>query len=134
MENFNNFNQTLIEWSKRTLIWRQASPGLSYENICNKNNCIAYGEQVVMNMGFGLFKFGIPNDKMQCPVCKTKLTNIPKTCAFNNCQWKYDGVKTENGDTKKLKSDWKHVGDEYYRFVESETSNWTELVLSVKEK
>ena len=66
---------------------------------------------MVRNIGFG-----IPNDKIRCPICQTKFTNIPKTCAFNISEWIYDGVIMENGDTKKVKSEWKHVGDKYYHF------------------
>ena len=83
-------------------------------------------------MGYGSFKLGIPNDKIRCPVCQAKLQNLPKTCAFNRCKWKYDGVKMENGDTKEVTSDWKTVFDEYHKFKEADTANWIEIFLIAK--
>ena len=122
----------MSQWSESAPKWRSASGGLCYENICNSKNCVAFGKQVIINMGYGSFKLGIPNDKIRCPVCQAKLQNLPKTCAFNRCKWKYDGVKMENGDTKEVTSDWKTVFDEYHKFEEAETANWIEIVLSAK--
>jgi hypothetical protein len=83
-------------------------------------------------MGIGSFKIGPPNSRICCPQCDQKLPNIPITCAFNNCKWKYDGVMIVNGrDTKRVSSDWKVVGDQYYRFKESNTANWAELILHI---
>lgn len=46
-----------------------------------------------------------------CPTCDSNV--VLKTCAFNDCLWKYDGVK---GSGEYATCDWKQAGHQYERF------------------
>ena len=68
----------------------------------------------------------IPNDKIKCSRCNSKLSNIPLGCIFNKCKWKYEGIVMKNGDTEFVTSDWKVT--ETHRFQEL-NNQWVELTL-----
>jgi hypothetical protein len=121
--NHNHIDQILSAIDK---INKKPEPGLSFLHKCNR--CVTYGnENVMINMGFGSFKLGTPSDKIKCPLCSIKLSNIPIAYYFNQCNWKYEGiVKKDNNDTEYITTDWKVVGDEMYCF--NDDFDWIELV------
>jgi hypothetical protein len=57
------------------------------------------------------------------------------TCAFNNCQFRYVGVKNTRSGLERVKSDWKNYDNSYYRFDPEEhgTTDWTRLVLECRD-
>ena len=77
----------------------------SFESICKNGECADYEKVVLINMGFGIFKIGMPSDKIKCSKCNSKLSNIPLGCIFNKCKWKYEGIVMKNGDTEFVTTD-----------------------------
>lgn len=112
------------EWSSDAPKWRIASKGLCLEGKCKNRQCKAFDKMVVINMGVPIsYKIGMPGQKKtNCPICNTHV-NI-ETCAFNECSFRYIGVmNTDNGPVRH-KSEWKQISGSYYRFDETNKSNW----------
>ena len=128
------------EWSKTGAPkWRLATPGLSLEGICSNLQCSAHGETVIMNMGYR--SFDIVSDPSvettKCPICNSYVG--PETCAFNNCWWRWYGIKqkAKTEAPEKCSSDWKYSGNAYHCFDKQESGSvtWRRLVLeAVKNK
>ncbi|CAF3849699.1 unnamed protein product [Rotaria sp. Silwood1] len=125
-------------WCKQAPRWRIAAPGICLEGICNNFACDAYKEQVVMPIGYKKFDLVNYADETTtfCPVCKQYVE--PKICGFNNCWWRFEGKKIEDGKPpKKCSSDWKQADDKYYYFDDTKTPTvtWRQLILeAVKQK
>lgn len=130
------------EWSKKAPAWRRTIRGLCLEGICSTKGCAANGEYVIMRIGYKKFDILCDPDEntTTCPMCKNYVE--PITCAFNNCWWRYEGIKEpERGSGKppeKVRStEWNSADDAYHRFEEetSGVANWRRLVFeAVKEK
>ena len=91
---------------------------------------------VIINMGTTIsFQLGMPNHATNCPKCKKHVN--PITCGFNNCEWRFMGIKYDekNGPSKRVKSDWTKVDDNYYRFdpKRNGTVDWTYLAIETRE-
>ena len=70
---------------------------------------------VIVIMGFCTFTLPEDNYKCKCPLCD-KLVQ-PVTCAFNNCRWKWTGLKLEPPSLPSLlKCDWQEADDAYHIF------------------
>lgn len=118
---FSDKNLERPEWSPRAPKWRKANPGLCVEGKCTNETCEANGNMVIVNMGFG--SFSLPEDvfKCQCPLCSKNVT--PVTYAFNNCRWKWAGLRKcelPNPPTKH-KGNWE-VADNAYHYFKPNTS------------
>eukprot|EP01068_Selenidium_serpulae_P012621 Selendium_serpulae@DN5853_c4_g5_i4.p1 len=122
-----------IAWSQDAPSWRRAGPGFAIEGKCTNSNCKANGEMVISNLGFSTFDLRNCKDlgKVKCPMCEGAV--IPKTCAFNNCSWRYTGRKT--GADVTLVKDWEAVGNAYHRFDEYVAGSviWERLVFEAKQ-
>ena len=87
-----------------------------------------------MNMGTNIcYDIGLPNDKTKCPICDEYAK--PITCAFNNCKFRYVGIKITSNGLERVKGDWIECDDNYYRFDAKEhgTADWSRLVLECKD-
>jgi len=123
-------NQNLMQkrsWSKSAPDWRIVRPGLCLEGPCYNFGCKAYGREVICNQG--MTRFNLMTDSQQnCPECRKKVKVT--TCAFNNCRWRFSGVK-ENGEIfSPIK--WKEIDDAYYRFDDSQENSscsWRSLII-----
>ncbi|CAF2820322.1 unnamed protein product [Rotaria sp. Silwood2] len=127
------------DWAKTAPEWRIASPGLCLEGICKNSTCKASNQKVIMSMGYTEFDvLRDPSSKTtKCPIC-SKYVN-PTSCAFNNCWWKYEGIKqpNESEEPKLIESDWYHADNAYHYFDEytSGTVQWRHLkLIAVKTK
>ena len=119
-------------WSESAPNWRIVKSGLCLEGKCSNRRCKAYGQMVIMNMGIPIcYQLNMPSQKpTKCPICHTYVQ--PVTCAFNNCMWRYLGIKQTSKGPERCKSEWANAGDSYHRFDESKNSQWTSLVLETK--
>ena len=80
------------------------------------------------------FRLGSKNHKTLCPKCYQHVD--PITCGFNNCEWRFMGMKQESdGQMKRVKNDWIKVDDNYYRFdpKASGTVKWDHIVIEARE-
>jgi len=135
------------EWSSHAPKWRRVSPGLCLEGRCTNDGCQAYNEMVIVNMGYRRFDLLVdPVDGIKCPMCRKCVK--PITCAFNNCWWKFTGIKVAKGTggakgtgtggakgTKKMvKRPWEKVGDHYRRCDEhtSGMATWERFLITVR--
>ena len=119
-----------IKFSENAPHWRIVSPGLCLEGLCRNKECDAFSHYVIMNMGKNVcYDIGLPNDKTKCPICWKYVK--PITCAFNDCKFRYVGIKNTPNGLERVKSDWKECDNNYYRFdpVEHGTADWSRLVL-----
>ena len=121
---------TKHNWSNSAPKWRTVTHGMSVEGICMNRGCEAYRNTVICNLQYS--RFDLMNDKNKpCPMCSQPVTVT--TCAFNNCRWRYSGIK-EGGEIMDIKpGDWNHAGNQYYRFNEradlEATCKWLSLVI-----
>jgi hypothetical protein len=116
-------------WNDDAPAWREASDGLCLEGKCKNSSCEAFGNMVVINMGVPIsYKIGMPGQwNTDCPRCLNHVDT--NTCGFNNCSFRYVGImNTPNGPVRR-RSEWKQIGDIYYRFDEGKKSKWFRYVL-----
>lgn len=138
-----NFGQELnkplkIKWKSNAPKWRVAFAGLCLEGKCRNKFCEAYEKMVVMNMGVPIiYHLYMPNQKpTNCPLCHEYVK--PETCAFNNCKWRYVGIREYGNDKFKRvpsgdeRNIWNEVDNEYYRFEGFNNESWLNLVLETR--
>ena len=110
---------THFKWNRRAPKRRMAREGLCLEGKCENEECEAYNQMVVINMGdVCTFRLGLNHTRPEtnCPICDEHVK--PVTCGFNNCQYRYISIKETKDSTVYEKSNWKEVGDTYLRFNE----------------
>lgn len=121
---------TKHNWSNSAPKWRTVTHGMSVEGVCMNQGCEAYRNTVICNLQYS--RFDLMNDKNKpCPMCSKDVEVT--TCAFNNCRWRYSGIK-EGGEIMDIKpGDWNHAGNQYYRFNEradlEASCKWLSLVI-----
>jgi ubiquitin C len=137
----NNKGLKRVEWSKTGPPWRTPQHGLCLEGLCTNTQCKAYNQCVIMPIGYKKFDILIDPDEntTKCPLCQKFIE--PKTCAFNNCWWRYQGIKQdETGQGKppmKCSSEWQQADNAYHYFDEytSGIVIWKQLIVeAVKNK
>lgn len=113
--------------------WRLADPGLCFEGVCNKADCVAYLQKVIMKMGYGNFDMIKIDNDCKCPMCHNAVE--PQTCGFSKCWWRWYGTQQESKSAplKHFTSEWMCAGDAYYYYDEqtSGSVNWHQLILEV---
>ncbi|CAF1407589.1 unnamed protein product [Rotaria sordida] len=125
---------TIIEWTKTASDWLIAAPGLCLEGLCKNVACVAKGRIVIMPMGYIEFDIlrGPNRNTTKCSMCSQYVN--PTTCGFNNCWWKYEGIKQtdESEEPKTITSDWQHADNAYHRFDEEKSGiiQWRDLKLT----
>lgn len=98
--------------------------------MCKNSSCEAHNKMVIINLGAPvLYHLGMPSQDTNCPICKTYVD--PKTCAFNNCKWRYFGIKKDTTGLKRVKCDFQSADNNYYRFDPTDhgMAQWTQLAL-----
>eukprot|EP00798_Chlamydomonas_sp_ICE-L_P006685 gene6685-3350_t len=129
-------NLRVQQWCQNAPTWRSAGPGLCVEGRCINTRCAAYREMVISNQGMGLFDLILDAGKCKCPQCGLRVT--PMTCAFNNCEWRYHGMKVSKGDPQEIQEvslkTWRTAGKQYERFSDSKKDqvDWVRLLISVR--
>ncbi|CAF3043807.1 unnamed protein product [Rotaria sp. Silwood2] len=124
------------EWGSNSPDEHLANHGLCLEALCTNSHCEAYQKTVIINMGFGQFDLvgGTNADVSKCPICDHYAK--PKTCAFNNCKWRWWGIKQpQHGlPPKRISTDWKVADNAYHRLNEDEngSSRWRKLVFKAQ--
>ncbi|KAF5843287.1 hypothetical protein DUNSADRAFT_89 [Dunaliella salina] len=112
-------------------VWRVADIGLCVEGLCKNARCQAFNEMVISNQGFRHFDLMLDkaSQTTQCPCCEDPF--IPATCAFNNCQWMFSGIKLENGRPVQVRGTWIEAGNKYERFNDASSNQvkWVRLLL-----
>ncbi|CAF4988159.1 unnamed protein product, partial [Rotaria sp. Silwood1] len=119
------------EWGSNSPDLHSTNHGLCVEAVCTNGHCEAYQNTVFINIGFGQFHLvgGTNANASKCPVCDHYVK--PKTCAFNNCKWRWWGIQQpqEGQPPKRLSADWKVADNAYHRFKEDPNglSRWRNL-------
>jgi len=113
----NQQGMTKRAWSTDAPDWRICQPGLSIEGKCSNAYCQANGQMVIMNFGFGVLD-AKDRERTRCPMCKGKVE--PVTCGFNNCNWRWAGLKAGSGGGSAIvpvaSKQVSKAGNEYTRF------------------
>jgi hypothetical protein len=115
--------------------WRITSPGLCLEGSCTNDHCEAHKQSVIMPIGYKRFDILVDSNETTtiCPLCKKYVE--PSTCSFNNCWWKYEGIKGKS--PMKCSSDWQ-LADNAYNYFDQQASGmivWKQLIFeAVKDK
>jgi hypothetical protein len=104
--------------------------GLNIEGVCLSKHCEAYKKCVIA--GLGMVSFCLHADVVNCPECHMQIQ--PRTCAFYECMWGFDGRKSESGGPKDVSNAWTEAsGGMYHRFQEqNNTVKWHFLVLTAR--
>ncbi len=127
-----------VDWAKSDApSWRHTKRGLCLEGTCTNIRCQANGKTVIMPIGYKKFDLLLdPSESAtKCPMC-SKYVN-PQTCAFNNCWWRWTGVKQNSNAEAPIQcsNDWTYAGDAYHYFDKhkSGTVIWRQLILEAVE-
>lgn len=141
----NESNLKRQNWGTNGAAWWTAGHGLCLEGICTNAACVANGQYVIMPVGF--VKFNVDTEEIttssassasntptrpKCPMCLQYVE--PKKYAFNNCWWRFTGVKENDVPCS---SDWHYADNAYHRFDDDPNSKiiWYNLILeAVKDK
>lgn len=109
--------------------WCFAAPGLCIEGYCRNAACAAKDNIIICNKGFGKFDMVAEAEHIRCPSCEARV--LPKTCAFNDCEWRYTGVKMTGGTRVYRSLDWTKTEGKYERFMSEGGGNgdWGRLLL-----
>ena len=128
-----------VEWRNSAPAWRRTVPGLCLEGTCTNTSCEANGERVIMPIGYKKFDLisDVNESTTKCSICSKYVE--PQTCSFNNCWWKWSGVKqVKKGEAPvPCSSDWKYADNAYHYFDDHKTGTvtWRQLVFdAVKNK
>ena len=124
-----------VEWGNNVSAWRRTVHGLCLEGTCTNTSCEANGERVIMPIGYK--KFDLTSDANEsttkCPECSKYVE--PQTCGFNNCWWKWSGLKqVRKGEAPvPCYSNWRYADDAYHYFDDHKTGTvtWRQLVFEV---
>ena len=86
------------------------------EGVCDNAGCPAHNKMVIDNRGCGTFDLIIDAHTCTCPMCRKPIK--PVTCAFDNCQWRFLGLRIGRaGAPETVRSDgWKDASDRRVRF------------------
>ena len=109
------------DWSSEAPDWRICYPGL-WEGKCTNSTCPAYNRQVIMSNHFEAFD---QLKSTRCPMCAEYVK--PTTCSFNNCHWKFEGIKSGLFGKKHVTGEWMECDS----FKEAESFTWDRLLISV---
>lgn len=114
-------------------MWRIIRPGLCIEGKCSNKQCEAYGQYVVINVGFGIVDVAIDREKNTCPSCQEIVAF--DTCGFNNCIYEFIGLKFEDRKLVPVRPGPVKVGHEYRRFNLDENNKveWATLKIVTRE-
>ncbi|CAF1400838.1 unnamed protein product [Didymodactylos carnosus] len=122
--------------------WRWLTkPGLCLKGKCSNSSCEAHNQMVIMNMGICVFNVitDVSEGTIKCPVCDTFVH--PLTCAFYNCEWRWDGLKKSDminePPLKVNKTEYASVTNEYHLFDikgkgEAAMVNWLQLIIHTR--
>ena len=129
-----NGDPSKFQWNSSAPKWRIAKAGLCLEGRCTNISCEAYKRSVIMNMGLPIiYQLGMTGQmRTTCPMCASYVK--PITCGFNNCEWRFMGIKETSKGLERVMCDFKHVQNEYHRFNDDEKSlvSWSSLVIETK--
>jgi hypothetical protein len=123
-----------IKFSQTAPRWRIVKGGLCLEGKCLNASCVAYQQQVIINIGYR--QFDILTDAnaqtSKCPVCLKYVE--PTTCGFTACLWRWWGIKKPGSGLPPVEippCHWKEVVGEYVRFDEQRSGSviWLKLIL-----
>jgi hypothetical protein len=139
----NGSNLKRQQWATEAPAWFHANHGLCLEGRCQNTACVAHNQIVIMSGGYAKFDLVsqqiIPHAESttttaagptvpKCPMCMRYV--MAEKCAFNNCWWKFTGVKDND---QQYSSNWTHADNAYHYFDEQQGEKiiWYELTLEV---
>ncbi|KAG0255184.1 hypothetical protein DFQ27_006385 [Actinomortierella ambigua] len=104
---------------------RTVVPGTNIECRCE---CTP-GYRVICRKGFAIVE--MTKERFTCPVCLESHRNTPVTVGFNNCQYRFMGLKVSG---EQYTSKWFDVPpkDEYQRFDPGKQTTWSRLMIQSK--
>lgn len=126
-------NMQTHHWSDEGPAWRCVLPGLCVEGRCRNRECAAYCDTVICNRRMGMFDLLLDAPSVACPVCRRYVE--PETCAFNNCEWSYAGVKVADDMPVAVGGlGWARAGDQYERFSSKDDDkvDWRRLLICTR--
>ena len=135
-----------LKFSDNAPKWRKVCAGLNIFGICKNEKCEAFKKEVIYKTNTNtdnsyvhengiIFNLNKELKKIRCPMCD-KLVK-PKTCGFWKCEYQFSGVKEENGEEKKYKSEPKETNEdnfEYFDAFKNGEATWFELIIYVLPK
>ncbi|CAG9334272.1 unnamed protein product [Blepharisma stoltei] len=125
---FNSLNEIVEKrFDDEAPDWRSVKPGLSWRCECENEECRAYKEYVVVNIGFGSFDVAKVIWNLKCPECKQgieigKISNI----GFHKTDWRIDG-RLQSG--KVVERSGEAGSEQYMTFQDGVTAEWAYLTI-----
>lgn len=113
--------------------YRQVVSGVSIVAKCMNELCVAYCDTVACMVKKEYFDMDFEDYLCECPVCNESVT--PITIGFNNCWWRFSGIKAVyDAEMKEIvKSKWKFADNNFHYFDQAEagTVDWKRLMFQV---
>lgn len=120
--------QVIKKFAKTGPEYRTVQPGLSFRSKCKTEGCVANGDVIDVNRGFGHFTINRVAMTLECPICKNRAE--PATnCGFYRAQWVFTGILWPSGEEKEIKG--KTMTEEFYTWKEDDNTDWAFLEVQV---
>ncbi|OMJ72574.1 hypothetical protein SteCoe_28961 [Stentor coeruleus] len=128
-----SFNQmsseVKIEFSQSAPMWRTVQKGISFLGTCMNILCEAFFEEVICNVGFGVFDINRIAGSLTCPICKNAVENAGN-CGFFKAEWSYFGIDSEGNERR---DSGESSENNYTTFLEGDNENWRVLRIAVRQ-
>jgi hypothetical protein len=125
-------NVKKVNWKEDAPWFREISDGFCWLCYCQNEKCLAYGQLVVINKGFGVFSIKKEVSRVRCPCCLGSKKLAIRNCGFVNCEWAMRGILTKNSESK-IYADGKTYDSKLYTFKECDYRTvWLALDLMIK--
>lgn len=122
-------NEVKIEFSQSAPDWRTVQKGISFLGICMNTECGAYLEEVICNVGFGVFDANRLAGSLPCPICKNVVPNA-ENCGFFRAEWEYFGIDSEGNERR---GSGESSENNYTTFLEGDNEEWKVLRIAVRQ-
>ena len=119
-------NLSRVPLHSGTVRERGVSQGLSFHSHCQNPQCTLFGNDIIVNLGFGKFDIVKAADLLKCPICDT--VEKGTSCGFKDSEWHIQGVE---GNTAVEKWGKTESSDYYYTYKGMRTTNWRCLTITV---
>lgn len=117
------------KFSSSSPAWRIVRPGFSFRGICNNSRCEAYGKEVIINQGYGVYVIRDRIREAACPIC-IRIARAVENCGFYKAKWRFWGRYPLNDSNQQGSGE--ADTEDYTTFEEVYTSEWSELIIEVK--
>jgi hypothetical protein len=121
-------NPETVPFAKSAPEYQTVAPGISFISKCKTSICVAYGQVIYVNRGFGNFNVGVESVKLVCPMCG-KQAEAALNCGFYQAKYEFTGLTPENVTITSKNT---CTSNEYYTYKKGDNVHWIQLLVKVE--